>query len=340
MTGFIKASAYLPEALQYTVNKLPDSLQSRVQEIRLRLNAPLTLSAPDGDWMLTTGGEATGIEKGNLLLCNKNELEECFLMLCEYSVHTHQQELRKGFITAPNGCRAGIAGTAVVENGEITSVRAITSICLRVARRHDGCASRLAAILDEENRLHSALICGEPSSGKSSLLKDLARQLSTGFGGRRFRIAVVDERGELSGDDSLNRCDVLRYCPKAEGIQQAVRCFAPDAVLFDELGTSGEVKAVLEGLNSGAASIATAHCRDQNTLMRRPQLRAAVDSGAFEKVIFLKGRRFPGEIAEIVETGDCCHEYPENYRTASDRIDGCVRGNLCVDRAQPARRLP
>lgn len=337
MTGFTKASAYLPGALRDAVNRLPESLQSRVQEIRLRLNAPLTLSAPDGDWMLTAEGRAARAEAESSWLCGQNELEECFLMLCEYSVHTHQQELRRGFVTAPNGCRAGIAGTAVTENGEIVSIRSVTSICLRVARRHDGCASRLAALLGGDGFPHSALICGEPSSGKSSLLKDLARQFSMGIGGRRFRVAVVDERGELSGDDSLNRCDVLRYCPKAEGIQQAVRCFAPEAVLFDELGTAEEVNAVLEGLNAGAASIATAHCRDKVSLMRRPQLLAAVRSGAFEKIVFLKGRRFPGEIAAIIDAEDWINECPENGGTAADRIDRGVRRPIFIDGTQPSR---
>ena len=91
--------------------------------------------------------------------------------------------------------------------------------------------------------LYSTLICGEPASGKTSLLRDLARGLSSGDYGEIRRVAVVDERGELSGAGELPLCDVLRGCPKAEGIQQAVRCLSPEVVLFDELGSREETQA-------------------------------------------------------------------------------------------------
>ena len=186
-------------------------------------------------------------------ICTKQELEETFEALCEYSVHSHQQELRQGYISTRSGCRAGVAGTTVVEGGRVVSMRSITSLCIRVARPHPGCAASLArALTDSRGRVHSALLCGEPSSGKSSLLRDLARQLSQGLTGRRYRVSVIDERGELSGvpeapgQASLRNCDVLLYCPKPAGIGQAVRCLAPDVLLFDELGVRADPEAVCQ----------------------------------------------------------------------------------------------
>lgn len=142
----------------------------------------------------------------------------------------------------------------MVEDGAVVSVRTLTSLCIRVARSHNGCADELKRLLDRDG-LRGMLICGEPSSGKSSLLRDLARQLADD--GRR--VAVVDERGELSGHLPLPRCDVLKGYPKPEGIQQAVRCLAPDVVIFDELGTGEETDAVCAGLNAGVTAIASAH---------------------------------------------------------------------------------
>lgn len=107
-----------------------------------------------------------------------------------------------------------------------------------------GCADPLLNRLLQGGRIAGALICGEPSSGKTSLLRDMARQLSDGSRGRRYHVAVVDERGELGADRGLPECDVLLYCPKEKGIEQAVRCLAPDVVLFDELGTPEETRAV------------------------------------------------------------------------------------------------
>lgn len=87
--------------------------------------------------------------------------------------HTHQQEIKDGYVSTRSGCRAGIAGSVVTENGAIVTMRHITSICIRIARRHDGCASALAAEMIGPSGLRSALIAGEPSSGKTSLLRDL-----------------------------------------------------------------------------------------------------------------------------------------------------------------------
>jgi len=334
-TAFDEAAAYAPDPARRALCALPDRLKAEAQEIRLRAGAPLMLSTPTGEWMVTAEGDATqAAAKG--LVCAPALLEECFLALCEYSVHTHQSEVSAGFITTRGGCRAGIAGTAVLDGGRVVSVRGITSICLRIARRHDGCASALAVRLTEGGRLRSASICGEPSSGKSSLLRDLARQLSGGSRGRRYRTAVVDERGELSGErgGGLSGCDVLRFCPKAAGIQQAVRCLAPDVVIFDELGTEQEVHAVVEGLNSGVAAVASAHCRDRDTLLRRPPLRAALESGAFDLVVFLTGRGAPGALARVEEAGDLL---AQGGRVVSGVPNGSGGGLVRIGRAQPAR---
>ena len=323
---FAKAAAYLPAGLRECLARLPEDLTRRVQEIRLRAGGPVTLSAPDGEWRLDRNGVVSLHAGAPPMLCSQTQMEECFLRLCNYSVHTHQQEICNGFITTANGCRAGIAGSAVREGGRVVSVRNITSICLRIARRHDGCASELYRILVSRGRPCSLLICGEPSSGKSSLLKDLARQMSEGdnHGGRCFRVAVADERGELSGSGGLTSCDVLKGYPKAEGIQQAVRCLAPDVVFFDELGTMEETSAVLEGLNAGVAAVTTAHCWDPASLLRRPQLRAALHSGAFDQIVFLKGRQYPGQIAQVIETGDLL---AQGNRAFTDRSGRSRRGS-------------
>lgn len=308
MDGFMQAAAYLPGSLRNALAKLPQRVRAGIQEIRLRAGAPVMLSAFDGEWMVNSDGTGICRDTEDPLVCTKPQIEECFMMLCEYSVHTHQHEISCGFVTARCGCRAGIAGTAVVENGRVISYRNITSICIRVARRHSGCAAELLSVVSSGSDIKSALICGEPSSGKTSLLKDLAWQLSAGKGGRRWRAAVVDERGELSGGAKLKYCDVLSGCPKAAGIQQAIRCLAPDVVIFDELGTSKETRAVLEGLNSGVFAISSAHCRDESSLLRRPPLVLALESGAFELVVFLKGRGSPGEISRVVKAGDILAE--------------------------------
>lgn len=285
-----QTAAALPPAIREVLARVPPTIQRQTQEIRLRLNAPLTLSLPDGDWTTPS------------FICTGDQLYSTFERLCEYSVHSHQEELRQGYIRLKNGCRAGIAGTSVVENGRVVSVREITSICLRVARCHGECAKDLAFTLSSGGRLHAALICGEPGSGKTSLLRDLIRCFAAGDAVRPFRMAVVDERGELL--TAGVPCDTLVGCPKAMGIEQALRNLAPEGIVFDELGDTTETAAVLRCLNSGVAAFATLHADSVEALRRRPIARQALQSGAFEYAVLLAGRRKPGKVAKVLPVAE------------------------------------
>jgi stage III sporulation protein AA len=337
MSEFLSGAAYLPPALRDIVAQVPARIQASTQEIRLRAGGPVVLSTPAGDLLVTKTGQVTELSGGGLLVCDRQQLDDCFQRLCEYSVHTHQQEIREGYVSTRSGCRVGLAGSLVVEDGQILSMRQITSLCIRIARRHDGCASALAAELVQGTSLRSALLAGEPSSGKTSLLRDLARQLSSGHLGRRYRVAVVDERGELSAEEGLPDCDVLLHSPKGAGIQQAVRCLAPDVVMFDEIGTMEEVQAVTAGLNAGVSVVASVHGRDPASLLRRPPVRAALESGAFDCVVMLEGRRSPGLWRKVYETGDLL---AEGDRPSSDCAGRDWPGRLCGGRPEPARVHP
>lgn len=279
-----RAIAVLPPEVERVLARVPPALRERVQEIRFRENRPLTLSLPGKD------------EQIHELLCTGKTLYNIFTHLCEYSVHSHQEELRQGYIAAKNGCRIGVSGRAVVENGQVVSVRDITGLCFRLARQHPGCAKEIAFTI-KKSRLHSVLICGEPASGKTSLLRDLIHQLTAGES--PCRLAVVDERGELLLQKDAP-CEVLLGYPKAVGIEQALRTLSPEGIVFDELGSAEETEAVLRCLNSGVAAICTLHAAGLDMLKRRPAARAALQSGAFDYVVLLAGRKTPGQIRRIL----------------------------------------
>ncbi len=298
MSAFEKAVRFLPEEAGRALSAIPPHQQHRIQEIRLHRDGLLLLSLPEGEMAVSVAGELTKEATPCSVRCSAQTLERTFYKLCDYSVHTHSAELREGFVTARGGFRAGIAGTAVTENGEVTAVRDIRSICLRVAQRHDGSAAALLPLL--QKGIPSMLIAGEPSSGKTSFLRDIGRMLAEGSAGRRYRVAVVDERGEIAGVGGLENADILTGCPKARGVLQAVRTLAPDVILLDELGTRAEVEAVTENLHAGVPAIATAHCRNIDEALSRPAIRLALTRRVFEKVVFLQGRDVPGNIAAIM----------------------------------------
>jgi len=300
MRGYHHAISYLPGEMREILQRVPTGVCRRVQELRLRADAPVTLSTPEREYWITRTGEISTVLTDQLLSVDSSTVQACFEAMCDYSVHTHQAELRRGFITTRDGMRVGVSGTVVIQDKAVTSMRQLTGLCVRVFRSHDGCSRELLGAICRQNRLLSTLICSEPSGGKTSMLRDLAYQLSVGVSGKRFRVAVLDERGELSAGNRLNHCDVLRGCPKAYGIEQALRCLAPDVIVFDEVGTPEEAAALTVGSHTGAAVITTAHAKDMDDLRCRKSIEELLNNGMFEQVVFLKGRHAPGEIDRVV----------------------------------------
>ncbi len=293
---------YLPAAWLATLADLPLAQQQVVQEIRLRAGRPVTVSTVTGEWYLSRDG-LTALRQPGVFLCDQAALEGCFLRFCQESVYAHQEELRQGFIAVSGGIRVGVAGTAVTRQGAVSAVTQVTSLCIRLPRRHVGCAAAILPLVLTPVGPVSGLLVGEPSSGKTSLLRDLSR----GLAARGVRVTVVDERGEIAGPDGLVGCDVLRDCPKAVGIRQAVRCLAPQVVVFDELGEEAEIRAVAACAHAGVAVVASLHGRHPAELGKKPVVRELVAQGVFERWLFLAGRRTPGVVYGCYEpevTGD------------------------------------
>ncbi len=295
MTSWDVLRPYLPPAWITALEALPPQEQVSIQEIRLRAGEPVLLSFSSEDRTLCALRSST-LRQHDALVCRPEQLEACFLRFCEESVYAHEQELRQGFIAVRGGIRVGVAGTAVLEGERVRTVRQVTSLCIRLPRRHAGCASSLLPLIYSAGVVRSTLLVGEPSSGKTSLLRDIAATLAA----RHVRVTVVDERGELGGVDGLGGCDVLRGYPKAVGILQAVRCLAPQVVVFDELGDAAEIAAVSACAHAGVATVASLHGRSAIELAQKSAVRELIDREVFEQWVFLHGRHAPGRWRECI----------------------------------------
>ena len=286
---------YLPAGWLAVLAGLPIEQQQSIQELRLRAGQPVVVSTHRGVLYVCRHGLSVLHQSGELV-CGEKELQESFLHFCQESVYAHQAELREGFLSVAGGIRVGVGGVVAVDGVKVKNLQEVTSLCIRLPREHRGCAAGLMPFICESQRVVSTLLVGEPASGKTSLLRDLA----AGLAGRRLRVAVVDERGELSGVNGLPGCDVLRGCPKAAGIRQAVRCLAPDVVLFDELGDETERCAIAACAHSGVAVIASLHGRRAEELERKPGMQSLIEEGVFRRWAFLVGRERPGCLRECL----------------------------------------
>ncbi len=281
---------------------LPDSIKADVREIRMRTGKAVALTLSCGIRFLSVDSNVSTSPFG-CVKADKKDLEESFRLICFRSVYSHLNEINNGFVIMRGGHRAGISGTFCGGGG----VTFVSSLNLRIAREFFGAADFL------KGRYGGLLIAGPPGSGKTTVLRDFIRSLSSGLYGEFYRVAVVDARGEISAsfegvayNDLGENTDVLLGIEKGEGAEIAVRCLYPHFVAFDEIGNERELSGISNCISAGVNIITTAHVKDQNDLMKREITRRLLISGAIDTVAVLKTPAGSGSLLlskdEVIKT--------------------------------------
>ena len=223
----------------------------QLQEIRMRVDTPLFLWYGNREYGVTKGGQLGQAGREGLRRISERELRETVECMGNYSLYAFEDEIRQGFLTVRGGHRVGLAGKAVMENGNLKTLKYISALNVRFAHQIKGCGEKVLPFLFEEERLCHSLLISPPRGGKTTLLRDLVRLLSDGTGtvpGRN--VGVVDERGEIGAcyqgipqNDLGARTDVLDCCPKALGMMMLIRSMAPQVVAVDEIGSREDLVA-------------------------------------------------------------------------------------------------
>ena len=298
---FNQASMPLCTSLSTKILKLPDNIKEKAQEIRLRLNRPVSVCCPDNTYFITENGCITNKIIDQPMLCTyQRDMADIFHNICNYSVYSRQNEIKNGFVAMQGGHRAGICGTAVFDNEKIVNIRDISSINIRIAREHINSSSELLSKVKSISK--GLIICGSPCSGKTTVLRDLARKLSLE---QDMKVSIVDERGEIAGtvkgvcQNDIGLCDILDGYSKADGIIHSIRSMSPDVVICDEIGGFDDVKAILQSANSGVSFIATVHADNEDELIKKPFIKELIKSNVFEKAVFLHNRKNAGKIKSV-----------------------------------------
>ncbi|MGI6550104.1 MAG: stage III sporulation protein AA [Syntrophomonadales bacterium] len=293
---------YLAPTIKDLLVNLPTTYQNQLEEIRLRMGKPLCLHLMKSETFITGSGKLTRLAEEGYRV-KEDDITRTLAAISGNSIYALEEELRRGFITIRGGHRVGLAGKTIVEHGQIKSMKEFSTLAIRIARELPGCSDKLVGQILDENRLpYNTLIVSPPRCGKTTILRDLARQLSRGL-----NIVVIDERSEIAGcfqgEPQLDvgpRTDVLEGCPKAMGIVMAIRALSPQVLITDEIGRYEDVQAVEECLNAGVRIITTAHASSLEDLKRRPVLQKIFSQQSFHVVVILSRRKGPGTIEKIV----------------------------------------
>ena len=184
----------------------------------------------------------------------------------DYVIH------RVGAFTLDN--RAGIERTL----HRISAIRnrrdGIVGLTCRVGRAVFGTVDILRDVIESGKSL---LLLGRPGVGKTTLLRESARVLSTEL---IKRVIIVDTSNEIGGDGDIphpgigasRRMQVPRPDLQHAVMIEAVENHMPEVIVIDEIGTEAEAQAARTIAERGVQLIATAHGNTLDNLLMNPTL--------------------------------------------------------------------
>jgi len=296
---------YFSSSLKEKMQRL--SLDGKLlQEIRLRAYKPVIIYIDNEEFFLSVYGEITK-DITSAMVTMPKDIADTLELMSEYSLYSYEEEIRNGYITIKGGHRVGVVGKAVIENNKIKTLKNISGLNIRISHQMVGCADKILMYILNGCSIYNTLIVSPPKCGKTTILRDVARQISDGR--ERFKglnVSIVDERSEIaacfngmSQNDVGTRTDVLDGCPKVCGMRILLRAMSPDVVIVDEIGGEEDAGAIRDILNAGIKVVCSLHAADLEDIKNKKYVADLINEKAFEKIVFLSNKRGIGTLDSV-----------------------------------------
>ena len=273
-------------------------INEHIYEVRIKVDNPILVYSKYGENMINYRPK-------------REELKNMMQKISSYSLYAYEEDIRQGFITIKGGHRIGIAGECVMENGRVKTIRNISSVNVRIANEVLGCSDKILKYIISKDRVFNTIIISPPKCGKTTILRDLTRNISNGVSSIGFygkKVAVIDERSEIGAchfgipqNDLGIRTDILDNCLKREGMIMAIRSLSPEVLICDEIGTKGDIEALMMAFNSGVNIITTIHGFTVEDLYKRMVFKDLLDNQILERAVVLSSRQGVGTVEDVYD---------------------------------------
>lgn len=280
---------YMPENLNKIFSIVFEDCGDLIQEIRLRNMKPLVVETLKGCFFVSEKGKISCDIKDTYNV-KPDDIRAVFHIICENSVYAYLEDIKQGFITLKGGHRIGFTGKAVCNRGKIESLKDISSINIRIAREYKNCSKDFIKYIIDDNKIKSTLFVSPPMCGKTTIIRDVARELSN----RGFKVGIADDRGEIAAmykgipqNDVGIHTDVIENAPKKEAISMMLRTMSPKVIISDEISNMDDSGAVMQCFGTGVKVMGSAHGNFLEDVVDKSFLKPLIGRGGFENIIVL-----------------------------------------------------
>lgn len=288
--------AFLPDKIARILENQPQDLLNCLEEISLKPKGYLYIITDRETYFFTKDGKLSNSPSGGYVV-SEEEISEAVGKITGGSYYSLQEEIKEGFVTVRGGHRIGISGKAAFMEDKIISISDIASLNYRVAREVKGSADPVIHAILHQNKIYNTLIISPPRCGKTTLLRDLARQLSNGIDAMHFKgikVSISDERNEIAAcvsgipqHDVGVKTDVMYNMNKADAMMMLIRSMSPQVLITDEIGTDKDVSAIHSALSAGVSIIASIHGESLADVALRKNVYELIENKVFQRIIIL-----------------------------------------------------